>query len=377
MPTTKDFYKILGVPENASQDEIRKAYRKLAKKHHPDANADDPSAADRFKEIGEAHSVLSDPEKRKQYDEVRRYGGFGFGKAGDRTGPSPRDFASRASRPGGEESFSFEDLGGLGGLGDLFNSMFERGRRGPGTRDRTRKGQDVEYVVEVPFEQAVRGGKVSVTVPVTEECAVCLGSGAAPGTGLRRCTECGGGGTVSFGQGGFAVSRPCPACMGRGSVPERPCGSCGGSGQVRQNRTIQVSVPKGVDTGSKLRLTGQGERAPGGGAPGDLILTFKVKPHSFFRRDGLDVHVTVPVNVVQAILGSRMKVRTVHGKSVVLRIPPGTQSGTKFRLRGQGVEKGERRGDQFVEVRVEIPEVIGEEERQALEDFADAAELRY
>ncbi len=374
--STKDYYKILGVPENASQDEIRKAYRKLAKRYHPDANSDDPGAADRFKEIGEAYAVLSKPDKRKQYDQMRRFGGMGFGRSGT-AGTGGGRQAGR--QPGGEGAgdFSFEDLSGFGGLGDLFSSIFDRGRRGAAQRGETRRGRNVEYVVEVPFETAARGGKVSISVPMTDGCASCAGSGAAPGAGTRRCDECRGAGTVSFGQGGFAVTRPCPACMGKGTVPETPCGSCGGVGQVQRERTVQVTVPKGVDTGSKLRLSGRGERPPGGGPPGDLILTFKVKPHSFFRREGLDVYVTVPVNLAQATLGSKMRVRTIHGKSVVLRVPPGTQPGTKFRLRGQGVEKDGRRGDQFVEVRVQIPESLDDEERKALEEFAEVAELRF
>ncbi|MEJ2541930.1 MAG: molecular chaperone DnaJ [Gemmatimonadota bacterium] len=375
MPAQKDFYRMLGVSDKASQDEIKKAYRKLAKKYHPDANPDDPSAAERFKEVGEAYGVLSDPEKRKQYDQMRRFGGMGFG---GRSGGGPT--RPGAGGPGGGASFSFDDLQGFGGLGDLFSSIFDRGGRpGPDARrgSQRRKGQNVEYVVDISFETAVRGGKISVEVPITEECATCGGVGAAPGSSLATCTECGGSGTVSFGQAGFAVKRPCPACFGRGRIPETPCPSCAGRGEVRQSRKIQVTVPKGTDEGTRLRLSGQGEKGAAGGPPGDLILTFRVKPHRFFHRDGLDIHVTVPINVVQAALGSKVRVRTVHGKKVVLRIPPGTQSGTKFRVRGQGVEKGDRLGDQIVEVKVEIPEKLSDEERKAMEEFASTAGLRH
>ncbi len=373
MAADKDFYEILGVSEKASADEIKKAYRKLAKKYHPDVHPDDPKAADRFKEIGEAYSVLSDAEKRKQYDQMRRLGAFGFGGRG-RGGPTA------GQRPGAQPGFSFDDLQGFGGIGDIFSSIFDLG----GRRDRTdtrhrgpRKGGDVEYVVEVPFETAVSGGKISIDVPITEECATCSGSGAAPGSSLVTCKECGGSGTVSFGQQGFAVKRPCPACFGRGKIPEKPCPSCGGRGAVRQNRRINVTVPRGVDSGSRVRLSGQGERGAGGGPPGDLIISFKVKPHRFFRREGLDIHVTIPINIVQATLGSKIRVRTVSGKRVILRIPAGTQSGTKFRIRGQGVEKGERVGDQIVEVRIEVPEKLSEDEEQAMERFADAAGLKH
>ena len=378
MPTTsRDFYQILGVSEKADKDEIRKAYRKLAKKYHPDANQGDPKAAERFKEVGEAYQVLSNDEKRKQYDQMRKMESFGFRGRGPGAG-------SPGAAPGGFPpeggGFSFDDLGNLGGLGDLFSSIFDRGRReatGAGPRAGPRRGQDVEYVVEIGFLTAARGGKIQVNVPISEECATCGGSGARPGTKVNRCGECGGTGTVSFGQGGFAVKRPCPACMGRGSSPEDPCPSCQGRGLVRQNRKIQVTVPQGVETGSKLRLSGQGERGGGGGEPGDLILTFKVKPHRFFRRDGLDIHVTVPINVAQAMLGTKLRVRTIHGRSVVLKVPPGTQGGTRFRIPGQGAVRGGRTGDQYVEVKVEIPASLSEEGKEKARELAESAGLRH
>ncbi len=377
--TTRDFYEVLGVPEKASQDEIKKAYRKLAKQHHPDANPDDPKAAERFKEIGEAYSVLSDPEKRKQYDQMRRLGAFGgFGGRGGR--PGAGGAPGQGAQPGGGFAFDFEDLRDFGGLGDIFSSIFDRGHRGAGrgtSRAGPERGQNVEYVVEVPFETAVRGGRITIDVPITEECATCGGSGAAPGSSVHRCTECGGTGTITFGQGGFAVKRPCPACFGRGTVPDVPCPSCQGSGTVRQQRKIQVNVPPGADDGTRIRLSGQGERGSAGGQPGDLLLTFKVKPHRFFRREGLDIHVTVPINIAQATLGSKVRVKTVQGRKVVLTIPPGTQSGTRFRIRGQGVEKGDRTGDQYVEVTVDVPEELSDEQRRAMEQFADASGLRH
>ncbi|MDX1646852.1 MAG: molecular chaperone DnaJ [Longimicrobiales bacterium] len=378
----KDFYKILGVSEKADAGEIKKAYRKLAKKYHPDANRDDPKAAERFKEVGEAYSVLSDPEKRKQYDQMRRFGGLGgFGAGAPRGGRR----APGAGAPG-SDSFSFEDLqGGFGNISDLFSSLFDLGGRGregttstgPRRRSTRQKGENVEYVVEIPFLTAARGGKISVNVAITEDCATCGGSGAAPGTDLQRCQECGGSGHVSFGQGGFAVKRPCPACFGRGTIPETPCPSCGGRGAVRQQRKISINVRPGVDTGSKVRLSGQGERGRSGGPPGDLIITYKVQPHRFFRRDGLDIHVTVPINIVQATLGSKIRVKTISGKRVVLTIPEGTQSGTKFRIRGQGIQKGERTGDQFVEVVITVPEKLSDNEQKAMEEFAEASGLKH
>jgi molecular chaperone DnaJ len=377
---TKEFYQILGIAENASADEIKKAYRKLAKQYHPDANPNDAAAAERFKEISEAYSVLSDTEKRKQYDEMRKYGAFGgFGAPGGGFSTRARPSGAAGAPGGAAGGFSFEDLGGLGGLGDLFGSIFEgrAGRRGGARTAGPQRGANVEYAVEIPFEMAVRGGKLPITVPVTEECPTCHGNGAAPGTTPTTCPECKGSGTITFGQGGFAVSRPCPACYGRGTIPTDPCPTCDGMGQVRRQKQIQLTVPAGVDNGSKLRLPGQGERGPGGGAPGDLIITFRVQPDRFFSREGMDLYCTVPINIAQATLGSKLRVRTVDGKRVVLRIPAGTQSGTRFRIRGQGVEKGGARGDQFVRVQVKVPERLDEREEELMRQFAQEAELKY
>lgn len=377
--STSDYYRVLGVGEKAGADEIKKAYRKLAKQYHPDANPGEPSAADRFKEVGEAYGVLSDPEKRKQYDSMRRLGAFGFGGGRPSSGGTrPPPGAQPPPGGGAGESFSFDDLSGFGGLGDLFSSIFDKGRKpGEGHPRGPAKGQNVEYVVEISFEAAVKGEKISITVPVTEECATCAGSGAAPGTRIVRCPECRGTGNVSFGQGTFAVTRPCPNCFGKGTVPETPCPSCAGSGTVRQNRKIQLTVPAGVDSGSRLRLSGQGEKGRGGGPPGDLIITFRVKPHRFFRREGLDVHVTVPLNIAQATMGTTLRVSTVEGKKVQLKVPAGTQNGTRFRIRGMGVKKDGAVGDQFVEVKVGVPEKLSDEEREALERFAELSGMRY
>ncbi len=375
---SRNYYDVLGVGEDADRDEIRKAYRKLAKEFHPDANPGDESAAERFKELGEAYAVLSNEEKRRQYDQMRKAEAFGFGPRGTGFRPGPRGTRGQPGGAGDVGGFSFEDLGDLGGLGDLFSTIFDRGRRGQagggGAPPRSR-GQDVEAEVDVSFATAVRGGTVTVSVPVTEECAVCGGEGAQPGTSVRRCQECGGTGTVSFGQGGFAVTRPCPACIGRGAIPDVPCAACRGQGMVRQVRKLQVKVPPGVDTGSRLRVAGQGQSGGRGGKPGDLLLAFRVKPHHFFRRDGLDIHCTVPLNLAQAVLGTRIKVKAVDGTKVLLRIPPGTQSGTRFRVPGKGVAKGGRRGDQYVEVRVEVPTTLSEEEREHFVSFAEAAGL--
>jgi molecular chaperone DnaJ len=374
MAPEKDYYGVLGVTSGATPDQIKRAYRRLAKKWHPDANPGDKSAGERFKEISEAHAILSDPERRKQYDQLRRYGAFaGAGARG-------AGFGGRARAGGGAgggsrfEQFDPGDLGGLGGIGDLFSSIFGGGSKRRGGSER---GESVETVVSIPFRVAALGGKVPVTVPVTEPCPTCGGSGAAPGSTLSTCPECKGTGTVSFGYGGFAVKRPCPACRGRGKIAAQRCGTCQGVGEVRLDKRLMVNVPPGSDTGTKIRLKGQGPRGTGGAAAGDLLITFQVEPDRFFQRDGLDVHCTVPINVAQAMLGTKLKVRTLDSKHVVLRIPPGTQAGRKFRIRGQGIEKGGTRGDQIVEIQVELPGKLSAEQEAMIRSFADSAGLKY
>ncbi len=365
----KDYYRILGVAESAGAEEIKKAYRRLAKQYHPDANPNNNEAAERFKEIGEAYSILSDADKRKQYDAMRKNPFGGFARTG--TGGATRGGAS--TQAGG---ISFEDLGDLGGLSDIFESIFSRGRKKGGAQAKTR-GNDVEYLVEIPFKTAARGGKITITVPITDECATCNGSGNAPGTKPQICGECKGAGMISFGQGGFAVQRPCPACLGRGTIPTTPCAVCGGTGQVREQRQIMLAVPSGVDTGSKLRVGGQGEKGQGGAPAGDLIVNFKVTPDHFFQRDGLDVTSTIPINIAQSVLGSKVRVRTLDDKKVALRIPPATQSGTRFRIPGQGIEKAGHRGDQYVQVKVEVPDTVDPDAEALFKQFAEKAGLKY
>ena len=377
MPQTKDFYSVLGVSSTASRDEIKKAYRKLAKKYHPDANANDPKAADRFKEISEANNVLSDPEKRKQYDEMRRLGAFDGGFGGFGAGRSARGAGPRG---GGAQTINFQDfdIGGLGGLGDLFSSMFGGGESRQNARQTgPEKGQTVEANLDIPFRTAARGGKVPIDLEVSEECGTCHGTGAAPGTSLKICPECNGRGVISFGQGGFAVNRPCPVCLGRGQVPTEPCPTCHRSGEIRARRKVLINVPPGADTGSKIRLKGQGGKGTRNGPPGDLIITFNVQPDKFYRRDGLDVIATVPLNIAQATLGTKISVRTLDGKKVALRIPPGTASGKRFRVRGQGIEKGDKRGDLIVEVTIQVPEKLSEEQERMMKEFAASGGLKY
>src|SRR5918998_641920 len=324
MAQTKDYYAVLGVSASASQDEIKKQYRKLAAKLHPDKNPGDPKAADRFKEVTEAYHVVGDPEKRRQYDDMRRLGAFGpFGgeRGGRAAGGQNGPFA------GGGATFRFEDfdIGGLGGLGDGFSSMFG-GTRGGARAPGPERGQDVETTLEIPFRIAALGGKVPVELEVNEECQVCHGSGAAPGAKLQTCPECGGSGAISFGQGGFAVQRPCPACLGRGQIPSERCPACNGAGEVRARRKVVITVPTGVDTGARIRLKGQGGN------------------------------------------GSRINVRTLDGKKVAIRIPPGTSSGKRFRVRGHGIDKEEKKGDLIVQVDVIVPENLTEEQEKAMRE---------
>lgn len=381
MAQTKDFYSVLGVSSSASQDEIKKAYRKLAKQYHPDANANDPKAAERFKEISEANNVLGDSEKRKQYDEMRRLGAF-EGFSGARGGAGGGFSGGRPGGGPGAGGFDFSnvDIGGLGGLGDLFSSIFNQSGRSTGTGGRGRvpeRGQSVETQVEVPFRTAVAGGKIPVTLEVTEECQTCHGSGAAPGASMKICPECSGRGTVSFGQGGFAVNRPCPVCLGRGQVPSQPCPTCKGSGEVRTRKKVMITVPPGSDSGSKVRLKGQGGRGANGGPPGDLIVEFVIHPDRFFKREGLDLIASVPLNIAQATLGSRISVRTIDDKKVAIRIPPGTPSGKRFRVRGQGIKKGDEKGDLIVEVTIATPEKLTKEQEKMMREFAEAGGLKY
>ncbi len=365
----KDYYEILGVPEKASDDEIKKAYRRLAKKYHPDSNPNNKMAEEKFKEISEAYDVLSNTEKRKQYDQLRQMGQRGFAGA-----EGFEDIFSR--RKGKGRTFSFEDLGGFGDLGDLFSNIFDMGETTRRKRWGPQKGADLYTEVEIPFDLAISGGKTAIELKKEEACSVCGGTGAKPGTPLSTCPECGGSGMISFAQGGFAVSRPCPRCLGRGKIISTPCPQCGGRGQTFARKRILFNIPAGINDGTQLRLRGQGQPGSGGGAPGDLIVKVNVGRHRFFDRRGQDVYCKVPINVAQAILGSKIRIRTIDGK-VDLKIPPGTQSGTKFRLRRRGLEVNGSRGDQYVEVIVEIPKKMSEKQKRLLGEFAKEGGLKH
>src|SRR5436190_3871135 len=365
MAAQRDYYQVLGVAETATTDEIKKAFRRLAKQYHPDRNPNNPQAADRFKEINEAHDVLSDADKRKKYDQLRRYGAFtgggGFGGGGTRRGRTQE--SGGAGGAGGDF-----DISDLGGLGDIFSSIF--GRRGAAGREA--EPEEVETEVTIPFRVAALGGSVPITLGLPQVCPTCGGSGGAKGATINTCPECKGRGVVSFGQGGFAVNRPCPVCRGKGTVPSQRCPACQGSGEVRVEKRINVEVPAGVEEGARLRLKNQGPKNRG-----DLIVEIHVAPDRFFRREGLDLVGVVPINLAQAMLGSRIKVKTLDDKRVVLRIPAGTQHGQKFRIPGHGIEKNGRRGDMYVETHVTLPEKLSADEQEAVKNFAEKAGLKY
>ena len=355
---SQDFYKVLGVPDTATPDEIKKAYRKLAKQFHPDAKPNDPKAAERFKEISEAHTVLSDEEKKAKYDRMRRLGAFD---------PAPRGGGSRP-RPGTQSSepFDVNEVGSFG-LGDIFSTIFGKRR----AEEAPSRPEHVEVALKVPFRMAATGGKMPVTLTMTDACGTCGGSGGAPGAKMATCGECAGRGTISFGQGGFAVNRPCPVCRGRGQVPSERCPTCNGAGEVRTNKELLVTVPPGTDGGTRVRIKGQGPRLRAGGPASDVLVTFEVEPDRFFGREGLDITCEIPVSLEQAVLGATVQVSTVHGGKVKLKIPAGTQPGKKFRVRGQGLEKQGQKGDQIVAVRVKIPEKLSPEQEQAFREFVD------
>ena len=368
----KDFYAVLGVSASATADEIKKQYRRLAKQYHPDSNKGDPKSSDRFKEISEAYNVLGDAEKRKQYDEMRRLGAFDpFTQRSARRTVARQGAGASGAGPRVEDF----DIGGLGGLGDIFSSMFGAGRQQRQTAPE--KGQSVETTLEIPFRTAALGGKVPIELEVNEECPTCNGSGAAKGARMMTCPECSGRGVISFGQGSFAVNRPCPLCLGSGQVPSEKCPTCNGAGSTRSHKKLLITVPAGTDSGSKIRLKGQGGRGLRGGPNGDIVITFQVKPEADIERDGLDVIVHAAVNIAQATLGSKVSVRTLDEKKVTITLPPGTPNGKRFRVRGHGIVKDGTTGDLIVEIGVTVPEKLTAEQEKLMKQFAAAGKLEY
>jgi molecular chaperone DnaJ len=356
----KDYYKVLGVAKNATPAEIKKAYRKLAQKHHPDANPGNREAEDRFKEVSAAHEVLGDADKRKQYDQVREMAASGFGGVGGFGGPGPGGRRVRV------EGFPFEDLGDVGGIGDLFSVFTGRGR-GRGRGQAETKGADLETEVRVSFDEAMAGTTVPLRIQGPAPCPTCGGSGAEPGTSPTVCPACGGSGSVAVNEGFFSIARPCPECRGSGRIVEHPCHDCGGSGSVRRSREFSVRIPAGVRDGARIRLNGRGEAGPPGARAGDLFVTVRVAPHRLFGRKDSDLTLELPISYSEAALGTNVRVPTLNGE-VTLKIPAGTQSGKTFRIRGKGTPRPRRggAGDLLVTVKVEVPQKLSKEEKELL-----------
>ncbi len=356
----RDYYEVLGVSKGASDDEIKKAYKKLARKYHPDMNPGDKEAEEKFKEINEANEVLSDPTKKSRYDQ------FGF------AGVDPNYGAGQGGW-GGAGGFDFGDLG------DIFGSFFGGGFGGAGQQARRngpQRGESIRVSVSVSFTEAAFGVEKEVTIERSEECGVCHGTGCADGTTPEVCPDCRGTGTVQVRRqtpmGMFATSAPCSKCGGTGKIIHQPCGECRGSGRQRRRRTVKVNIPAGIEGGQTISLRGQGHAGKNGGSAGDLLITVVVKPHEIFQREGTNVYCEAPITFVQAVLGGELEIPTIDGK-VKYTIPEGTQTGTVFRLRGKGIPvlNGRGRGDQYVTVTIETPQNLNREQKEALRKFGE------
>jgi len=351
----RDYYEVLGVARNATPEELKAAYRKLALQFHPDRNPGDSAAEDRFKEASEAYSVLADPEKRRRYD---RFGHDGVGAGG----------------PGG---FGGQDFGDLGGFSDIFNDLFGDlfgGGRPGRRRGRAQRGADLRYNLDLTLDEVLHGKEARLEIPKMRPCKTCEGTGLPPGTRAETCARCRGTGQMVLQQGFFRVSRPCDACAGAGEIVRERCRDCRGSGRLEGQQAMTVKIPPGVDEGARMRLAGEGEAGIASGPPGDLYVVIGVEPHPFFERDGTELHCEVPIPFVVAALGGEIEVPTLEGK-VGMRIPEGTQSGTVLRLRGKGLPAlgAQTRGDQFVRIFVEVPSKLSGKQRELLEAFAEAS----
>ncbi len=354
MANKRDYYEVLGLAKAASQEEVKKAYRKLAIKYHPDKNQNNKEAEEKFKEATEAYEVLGDSQKRTQYDQFGHEGlsGLGGGFGGGFGG--------------------FEDI--FEGFEDLFEGFFGggRGRRRQSSQSRRRRGADLRYDLEIHFEDAVYGTETKIEIPREEKCDTCGGSGAKPGTKAETCSTCGGSGQISRSQGFFSFSSTCHNCQGSGVVIKSPCSNCHGKGTVKRRRTIQIKIPAGVETGTRIKITGEGEGGTAGGESGDLYVVIYVKQHEFFKRDGNNLYCEIPIGVVQSTLGTEILVPTLNSKTIKLKIPPETQTNSIFRLRGGGVPflHGYGEGDLHVKVTVETPTNLSNKEKELLKEFA-------
>ncbi len=365
MATKRDYYEILGVSKTASAEEIKKAYRKLAVKYHPDKNPGDKNAEEKFKELGEAYEALSDTEKRAAYDRF----GHGAFQAG---GPGAGGFGGRGGGGGFHDPFEVfrEVFGGGGGGGSVFGDIFGDAFAGGG-RERSGRGADLRYDMEISLEEAVNGCERDIVIRKLDTCDACSGSGAAKGSKTITCPTCGGTGQVSVSRGFFSMVQTCPRCQGMGVIIEHPCPQCNGEGRTEKNSKIKIKVPPGVDTGSRLRSSSQGEAGIRGAAAGDLYIVIHVKEHPIFARRDNDLVCEIPVTFAKATLGGELIVPTLEGRASV-KVPPGTPSGKIFRLRGKGVPdiRSGQRGDLHIRLNVEVPKKLTAEQRKKLEEFA-------
>ena len=348
----RDYYEVLGVQKNASDAELKKAYRRMAMKFHPDRNPDNAEAEEKFKEAQEAYDVLSDSQKRSAYDQ--------FGHAG--VDPNMGGGAGGFGGFGGGQ-------GGFGGFEDIFSDLFGGGGRSRGPQP----GADLQYDVQMTLEDAVRGKTIEIQLPKYESCDVCHGTGAKPGTSPKTCPTCHGAGSVTMQQGFFSVKQPCPTCSGKGQIIEEKCGTCYGEGRVRKNKTLSVKIPAGVDTGDRIRLSGEGEAGEPGAPSGDLYVRVRVKSHNIFERDENNLHCQVPIDIATAALGGELEVPTLEGR-VSLKIPAGTQTGRMFKLRGKGVKsvRSSSVGDLICKVIVETPVNLTEHQKKLLKEFSES-----
>ncbi len=346
----KDFYKTLGIDRNADAAEIKKSYRKLAMKWHPDQNKDDPKAEAKFKEVSEAYDILKDEQKRAAYDQ---YGAAAFD-------------GSMGGGPGGPGGGNFSDI-----FEDMFGDFMGGGRGGGGRRSGPTRGSDIQYTMEITLEDANKGKEATIKLPVSESCSSCSGSGAMPGTGEETCSSCEGQGRMRMQQGFFTIERTCPTCNGAGKIIGSPCNKCRGSGLTRKEKTLKVKIPSGVDTGRRIRLTGEGEAGLRGGPSGDLYVLLAVKPHRLFKRDGADLYCRVPIPMTTAALGGDIEVPTVGGSRAKVKIPAGTQPGQQFRLKGKGmpVLRSESKGNLYIEVAVETPVNLSGKQKDMLKQL--------
>jgi len=375
----KDYYKALGVSKSASADEIKKAYRKLAREHHPDKNQSDKKSEEKFKTISEAYDVLSSPERRKEYDEARTLFGSGIRFPGGGTAGAPGQ--------GGQFNVDLGDLFGRagGGIGDIFGGLFGNREAPPTTRTRAgagapRRGADIESEVTLSFDDAVDGVTVALQMTSDSPCGTCNGTGAKAGSMPHVCPTCNGAGVNVRNQGGFALTEPCRDCRGRGLVVDDPCPVCHGSGRAPSTRTMNTRIPAGVRDGQRIRLKGKGAPGERGGSPGDLYVLVHVRSHPIFGRKGDDLTITVPITFPEAALGAEIKVPTLRGTPVTLKVPPGTPNGRTFRVQGRGTTRRDgTKGALLVTVEVVVPEGLDQESREALEKFrtaSDGADIR-